>query len=95
MARQMRADRRRHTFGNWPFQAVDGGGVGWQSQYRQFIDQQIKKAAKRICCTGIGGGDLGFYLRSAAPMAAAASPGKAFDRQVLAVKRGPFLRSPP
>ena len=60
----MRADRCHHTFGNWPFQAVDGGGVGWQSQYRQLIDQQIKKTAKRICCAAIGSGNLGFLTFS-------------------------------
>jgi hypothetical protein len=64
MARQMRIDRRRHTFGNGPFQVVDNGGVGWQSQHRQFIDQPIKKAAKRIGGAGIGGGDFGFVAFS-------------------------------
>ena len=52
-ARQMRADRRRHAFGNGSFQAVDGVGAGGQSQHRQFIDQPIKKAAKRIGGAGI------------------------------------------
>ena len=42
-------------------QVVDGGGgVGWQSQYRQLIDQQIKKAAKRICGASIGRSHFSF-----------------------------------
>ena len=64
IARQMRADRRRHAFGNGSFQAVDAVGVGGQSQHRQFIDQPIKKAAKRIGGAGIGGGDFGFVAFS-------------------------------
>jgi len=60
----MRADRPRHPLGNWPLQAVDGGRVSWQSQHCQFINQLIKKAAKRICCPRIGGGDFGFFAFS-------------------------------